>query len=120
MTEIEELNQHIISLRANMISMRDEDDRIIALRNKEIKELEGNTLGDKQQIGDLLSICDMKDEEIKQLKNDLDFFMERLNIKSRKLEKIESKLKEIDSEEGHDVMFCSVEWIEEILRGKEE
>ena len=69
-------------------------------------------------------------EEIKELKEQVEILeiaqkghdkiiFEYPNLKQR-LDKIESKLKEIDSEEGHDVMFCSVEWIEEILRGKEE
>ena len=64
-----------------------------------------------------------KNDEIKRLKEEIKRERQgwaKYRHLKQKLEKIESKLKEIDSEEGHDVMFCSVEWIEEILRGKEE
>jgi len=56
-----------------------------------------DSLGDKQQIGDLLAICDMKDEEIKQLKEERKLGVKLINE-----------------------YITEIRELKEILRGKEE
>jgi len=102
-----------------------------------------DSLGDKQQIGDLLSICDMKDEEIKQLKDlceakELEFKeMYRQYMKAennhrslkQKLEKIDTWHNTTQTKLNNEVWSSmdiqqwikrNYEELKEILRGKEE
>jgi len=81
-----------------------------------------DSLGDKQQIGDLLAICDMKDEEIKQLKEDNEVLKlgeqeswSHYKINKQKLEKIKQNLVTLDDKE----YTISGDKLKEILRGKE-
>ena len=88
----------------------------------EIEQKLEDSLGDKQQIGDLLAICDMKDEEIKQLKEDNEVLKlgeqeswSHYKINKQKLEKIKQNLVTLDDKE----YTISGDKLKEILRGKE-